>query len=140
MTQDFRNYNELRAHYLAVRKRLGGLGKSAGLVPIRPPEVQKVVSSRVEEAVEVVFKVDHIPNNNFSKLLIKIAQKHSVDPNSLIVPNHKPEVVKIRREVAYFAVKDLKYSASQIGRWLQRDHKTILYDVKCYERDNAQTA
>jgi chromosomal replication initiation ATPase DnaA len=138
--QDFKNYNELRAHYMAVRKRLGGLGKSAGLVPIRPPEVPKIVLAVVEENHEVVFKVDSIPNNNFSKLLIKIAQKHSVDPNSLIVPNHKPEVVKIRREVAYFAVKDLKYSASQVGRWLKRDHKTVLYDIKCYERDNAQTA
>jgi len=141
MTQNFRSYSELRAHYLAVRKRLGGLGRSAGLVPIQSLEEPKITSVQIEKKPEIIFKVDSIPKNNFSKLLIKIAQKHNVEPNSLIYPDRRPQIVKIRREVVYFAIKDLNYSANRVARWLQRDHKSILHDFNCYERDNAtQTA
>ena len=140
MKQDFDNYNELRAHYMAVRKRLGGLGNSPGLVPLRRPEEPKIVPPVVEEAPQIIWEVDGLPKNKFSGLLISVAQKYNISPKTIMQPNRRQNIIRIRREFVYQAVKELGYSASQVGRWLQRDHTTILHDVHCYERDHAPTA
>lgn len=141
MTPETMTYNELKAHYVAVRKRLGGLGKSAGLVPIRRVEVAPVLPPVVEPEVvkkpeppEIIFRVDTIPKNKFNELLIMVAKKHQIDPNKLVSSTRKIGVVRIRREVVWHAVKDLKYSLSQVGRWLRKDHTTIHHDIQMYEK------
>lgn len=139
-TPETMTYNELKAHYVAVRKRLGGLGKSAGLVPIRRVEVAPVLPpvepeiKTPEPEPEIIFRVDTIPKNKFNELLITVARKHQIDPNKLVSSTRKIGVVRIRREVVWHAVKDLKYSLSQVGRWLRKDHTTIHHDIQMYEK------
>jgi hypothetical protein len=139
-------YNEWKAHYLAVRKRLGGLGPSAGLVPIntvRPPEPEPVVQEPVQitarqkpQAPEIVWDVKGMPKNNFFRLLIEVAKKHNVDPNLIVNPNRKKTMVVIRRELVWRAVYEAGYSRARVGRMLRRDHTTILHDLNCWERDH----
>ena len=138
--QDFKNYNELRAHYLAVRQRLGGLGKSPGLVPIADPEKPKIVAPVVERASKSVFDLESIPKNKFRQLLMDVANKYNIDPLIILEPNRRANIIKIRREFVYQAVKELKYSASRVGHWMHRDHKTILHDIQMYEQTNAPVA
>ena len=140
MNTETMTFNELRAHYLAVKKRLGGLGKSAGLVPIeaikkRPIELPvELIEEKIEEPK--TFRVETVPMNNFGKLLIKIARENDVDPNFLVGSSRKAYLVKIRRKVVWQAVHDLKYPANRVAKWLKKDHTTILHDLYCYERDH----
>ena len=139
------SYNELKAHYLAVKKRLGGLGPSAGLVPmnaVRPklpePEPEQIVIEQVEEPETrvITWTVKGMPKNNFFRILIDVARKHNIDPNKIIEPNRRTEMVKIRREVVWRTITEAGYSRAQVGRWLKRDHTTIIHDLHCWERDN----
>ena len=139
-----KSYNEWRAHYLAVRKRLGGLGPSAGLVPIHAVRPQPEPPKRPEpepiklkpEPPKIVWDVKGMPRNNFFHLLIEVAKKHNVDPNAIIQPNRRVEMVNIRREVVYRAVNEFGYSRAHVGRMLKRDHTTIIHDLNCWERDH----
>lgn len=144
--QTNQSYNELKAHYLAVKKRLGGLGPSAGLVPVsavRPPPPAIVndepvqITARVKpQAPEIVWDVKGMPKNNFFRLLIEVAKKHNVDPNAIVNPNRKKSMVVIRREVVWRAVNEFGYSRARVGRMLRRDHTTIIHDLNCWERDH----
>lgn len=139
------SYNELRAHYLAVKKRLGGLGPSAGLVPmhaVRPqppePEIEEVEPIVEPEPTVITWTVDGLPKNNFFRILMDVARKYNIDPNKIIEPNRRIGMVKIRREVVWRAVNEAGYSRSQVGRFLKRDHTTIIHDLYCWERDNVR--
>jgi len=150
MTNSPNTYNELKAHYLAVKKRLGGLGPSAGLVPPsvvhKPIPVKQVVVEAVEEQIDEVsapaikWSVKGMPKNNFWRILMEVAEKHNVDPNLIIEPNRKKAMVAIRREVVWRAVYEAKYSRARVGRMLKRDHTTILHDLNCWERDHGARA
>lgn len=140
MEQDFRNYNELRAHYMAVRKRLGGLGESPGLVPIPLREDIKTVSAPPQKTPTAMWKVNHIPNNNFRELLIRTADKYGIHPQEILNPCRKKNIINIRGEVIYHAMRNLNYSSLRVGNWLNKDHKTILSALKKYERIHAPTA
>lgn len=139
MKQDFANYNELRAHYLAVRKRLGGLGKSPGLVPIHDPEATKIVAPVIKQTPKIIWEVDHIPKNNFYDLLVRTADKYGIHPQQILNPGRKKNIIKIRGEVIYHAMRNLNYSSLRVGNWLNKDHKTILHALKSYERTHAPT-
>lgn len=140
------NYNELCAHYLAVRKRLGGLGKSAGLVPITKTPMLEVKKEEVSETVweveapEQVWTVPDLPRNNFTRLLMQVAKKHNVDPNIIVSHNRNKNIVAVRRELVYGAHKELKYSQLQIARWLKRDHKSINHDIYMWEHKHNVSA
>ena len=150
MTQNTKSYSEWQAHYLAVKKRLGGLGPSAGLVPInsvRPEPPKPVEQEPIEikakpkpQAPEIVWDVKGMPKNNFFRLLIEVAKKHNVDPNLIVNPNRKKAMVVIRRELVWRAVYEANYSRAHVGRMLRRDHTTILHDLHCWERDHAVSA
>lgn len=151
MTENTKSYSEWQAHYLAVKKRLGGLGPSAGLVPmqaVRPapppepvkPEPIKIMAKPKPQAPEIVWDVQGMPKNNFFKLLIEVAKKHNVDPNMIVNPNRKKAMVVIRRELVYRAVYEAGYSRARVGRMLRRDHTTILHDLYCWERDHGARA
>lgn len=134
-------YSELKAHYIAVRKRLGGLGQSAGLVPLTTKPVLQAVQEEPVETVwevqppqpEIKYQVKGLPKNNFFKLLMEVSKKHNIDPNILISHNRTKNIVVVRRELIYSAYKNFNYTQSQIARWLDRDHKTIGHDIFMWE-------
>lgn len=135
-------YEELKAHYVAVRKRLGGLGKSSGLIPMQKQEEIPVEVVRPQEPViEItVWELKGYPRNNFYQFLVEVAKKHNIDPHILVASTRKAPVVWIRREVVYKAHKELNYSQSQIGRWLKKDHTTINHDIQMWEQKHHVSA
>lgn len=149
-TEVNKSYNEWKAHYLAVRKRLGGLGPSAGLAPInvvKPPEpapikldVEHGVAEEAPKGSEIIWDVKGMPKNNFFRLLIEVAKKHNVDPNAIVNPNRRKSMVVIRRELVWRAVNEAGYSRARVGRMLKRDHTTIIHDLNCWERDHGRAA
>ena len=137
MTEEIRTYSELKAHYIAVRKRLGGLGPSAGLVPLAavprpaPPPPKPEVEA---EKPKIIYAKPPIPKGPFFHIMMEVAEKHEVDPNSLIGRNRRQKIVWIRRELIWRAVKEAKYPILWVARYLQKDHTTIIHDLREWER------
>jgi len=134
------NYSELRAHYIAVRQRLGGLGKPAGLVPLQavkliPQQISEPEAVEIKE-LETIWTVKGLPHNNFTRFLMEVAKKHDLDPHMIIANDRRKNIVMARREVIYGAFKNLNYSQSQIARWLKRDHTSISHAVQMWEKQN----
>jgi hypothetical protein len=136
MNTDTLSYNELKAHYIAVRQRLGGLGKPAGLVPIQAVKSLPKQEPEPVQEPEVVWRIDGLPNNNFAKFLRQVAEKHNIDPKILMSNDRRKNIVMIRREVIWGAHKTLNYSQSQIARWLKKDHTSINHAVKMWEKQH----
>ena len=149
MTETNLSYSELKAHYLAVKKRLGGLGPSAGLVPpaailrVDPPkpvEPVQVEPEAEEEKPLVLLSIDGIPKNNFWRILNEVAHKHGIDPNLLLHPKRQQKIVWIRREAIWRACREENYSILRVARWLRRDHTTIIHDLRCWESKHVSGA
>jgi len=127
-------YSELKAHYIAVRKRLGGLGKSAGLVPITvAPVIEPPAPEPEPLPPKSKWEIDSIPNNAFKRYLIFWAWKKDIDPNVLISQNRRKEIAPLRHNFFYDAYRDLDYSQSQIARFMNRDHTTVNNSIKLWE-------
>lgn len=140
-----KTYNEWKAHYFAVKQRLGGVGASAGVVPVAmvAKEVAEIINKTPEQVeedkqkaevqkVETFFKINKIPKNNFYRLLIKVAKEHDIHPDLLISPNRVRKVVEARNQLVFEAHETYKYSYAQIGRWLNKDHTSILHAAARY--------
>jgi len=140
MKQEQWTYSELKAHYVAVRKRLGGLGESAGLVPITAtPAIQPLPEPTPPPKVNC-WEINNIPNNAFKRYLIEWAWKKEIDPNILVSHNRARTIVPLRQEFFHDAMRDLEYSNSQIARFMNRDHTTVLYAIKMWKEKNNASA
>lgn len=150
MTENNKSYSEWKAHYLAVRKRLGGLGPSAGLVPMQAVRPQPVVPETAEmvavvekpkyEPPKIVWDVKGMPKNNFFRLLIETAKKYNIDPNRIMAKDRSQYLVEMRRELIWRAVHECKYSRARVAKMMGRDHTTILHALECWERDHVARA
>ena len=139
MNQEW-TYSELKAHYIAVRKRLGGLGKSAGLVPItETPAIEPLLEPTPPPEVNR-WEVNSIPNNAFKRYLIAWAWKKEIDPNVLISHNRTKKIAPLRHEFIHDAVRDLHYSQNQIAKFMNRDHTTVLHAVRLWKEKSNVSA
>ena len=128
MEREPQTYAELKAKYLAVKRRLGGVVGPTGVVP--PERVSRAVSvaSRGTPVLEV-----RIPNKKFVAMLKEIAEMHGVNPNLIRSPTIRHDVVKVRRELFYRAKNELHLGCSEIGRLMGVTHSTVIHGLKKYE-------
>ena len=91
MDREPQTYDELRARYLAVKKRLGGVSGPTGIVPI-----ERVLPPKDSQPDVPMLKVK-IPNQRFTAMLREVAAMHNMDPNIIRSPTIKQDVVKVRR-------------------------------------------
>ena len=96
-------YDELRAKYLAVKKRLGGVSGPTGVVPIERVKLPQEAKDLTDQPVLQV----RLHNRKFAVMLREIAAMHGIDPNIVRSPTIKSDVVKVRREVFYRAKTEL---------------------------------
>jgi Bacterial dnaA protein helix-turn-helix len=128
MDREPETYDELRARYLAVKKRLGGVSGPTGIVPIER------VSPPPDPAPELPVLNVKIPNQRFMAMLREVAAMHGIDPNIIRSPTIKQDVVKVRRELFYRAKKELNLGYTEIGRLMAVKHSTVIYGIKQYEK------
>lgn len=81
------------------------------------------------------------PSANFPwqplrKLLAEVASKHQVHPSLLASPRRTKYLVVARREFIYRAIAETRNSLSVVGRFIGRDHTTILHHLRSYCRMN----
>lgn len=71
-----------------------------------------------------------VERGSLAQLLEAVSKKHRVTPQHIKGPMRHSEFVQARIEFAKLAYQSGRYSFPQIGRYLERDHTTIMYYVK----------
>jgi len=132
-----KTFNELRAHYVAVKKRLGGVSGPTGVVPFSRVKLPHAVDAQGN--LWPILDVN-IPTNRFTRMLREVAAMHGIDPEIVKSPTRKPNVIKVKQEILYKAKNELKMGVSQIGNMLKVSHSTVIYGVKCHEKRIASGA
>jgi hypothetical protein len=132
-----KTFNELKAHYVAVKKRLGGVSGPTGVVPLSRVKLPHAVDAQGN--LSPILDVN-IPTNRFTRMLREVAAMHGMDPEIVKSPTRKPDVIKVKQEILYKAKNELKMGVSQIGNMLKVSHSTVIYGVKCHEKRIASGA
>jgi hypothetical protein len=120
---------ELRARYAAIRRRLYGVSGPTGVVPpVRLgeplPEVKPPSYSHFRFAAP----------SRFVNLIIQVAKDHNIPPETIVDKTRKAAVVRARQDLFYRAHTDQHMSHSQIGRYMNCDHTTVMHGVKKHEK------
>jgi hypothetical protein len=136
---EHKTYDELRAHYIAVRKRLGGIRTATGVVPparvfreIPPPP--PVVEPKKPVKNETFMLDVKLPRYRFIEMLRNIAAKHGVDPSEVLSSSRKQNLIHVKHEVQYHARYDLGMTFFQIGNLFKNDHSTVIYGIKKHKK------
>jgi len=131
---ELKTLDEMKAHYLAVKKRLGGVSGGTGVVApaavFRVPEPDKEPEKPVDS---FMFDIN-VPRYKFVQMLRDVAHMHGVDPQVVLSPCAKKAIVQVRHEVQYKARNDLGMTLTQIGRIFNRDHTTVLNAVRSHQK------
>ena len=126
MDREPQTYDELRARYLAVKNRLGGVTGPTGVVPIERVTLPQEPKILIDQPVLQV----RLHNRKFTAMLREVAAMHGIDPNIVRSSTIKPDVVKVRREVFYRAKNELNLAYAEIGRLMDVRHSTVIYGIK----------
>jgi hypothetical protein len=136
MGEEPQTFDELRAHYLAVRKRLGGVVGPTGVVPLARV---KLPHKAFGDIPDPLFDVN-IPTNRFTKMLREVAAMHNLNPEIVKSSTRKPNVVRVKQEVLYRAKNELGLGVGQIGNLMHISHSTVIYGVKSHQKRLASSA
>ena len=68
-------------------------------------------------------------NRTFKQIVLDVAEQHGVRPERIKSKQRDKQLVRARQRVMYEAFATKRFSASQIGGWLNRDHSTVLYGI-----------
>jgi len=121
------NYQEQVEHYRQVKARISG-------APLKPkPKAIPIVVQEVEQP-----KIEQKPRfiRNFKERIIhECADEYGVTVEDVLGVARKNQVVLARRKAAWLFWKNTKMSYPQIGRLLNKDHSTIIYAVRTYEKE-----
>lgn len=139
-------YAEQLAHAKAVKNRLWNAQK-------RPQEREVAEEAPVvaekEERASVTLSGDlthkqkklseYASPADMTRIEVaKVLQKHKVALKEIMSPCRGKLIVKARNEVAWHLVNVLGFSLSRAGRYLNRDHSTILHACRQHEAQMAE--
>ena len=102
---------------------------------------QKLSESRIRELEQEVYKLKiqlinpaTPPNANKELLAIlkAVSEVSMVTPGDLVGPERKRSISVVRFCFMYIA-KEYEFTHSVIGRFVNRDHSTVIHGVKNYE-------
>jgi chromosomal replication initiation ATPase DnaA len=68
-------------------------------------------------------------NRTFKQIVTDVAQDHGVTPELIASPKRKKHIIPPRHRVMYEAYATKRYTTTQIGMWLNRDHSTVVYGI-----------
>jgi hypothetical protein len=137
MEREPQTVDELRARYLAVKKRLGGVAGPTGVVPHQRVNLPHPL---VQDTRPPSLLAVRLPCQKFTSMLREVAEMHGLDPEIVKSQTLKQNVVKVRQELFYRAKKELNLGYSQIGHLMHTTHSTVIYGVKRHEKRLAQDA
>lgn len=118
-------FEEQVAHYKAIRMRLCG----------PPPKKAVVIPQKKIEA-----QIEPKPQSSDPRALIiyKCAIEVGVKSIDIFAHSRKPHHIRARKKAMWLLYRELKMSYSAIGRFMNRDHSTIMMAVRSYEKSLAK--
>ena len=129
--------DELRARYLAVKKRLGGVSGPTGVVPLSRVKLPHKYDANDGSAS--VFDVN-IPTNRFTKMLREVAAFHGLNPDIVKSSRKLPDIVRVKQEVIYRAREELGMPVGQISNLMHLSHSTVIYGYRSHKKRIASDA
>jgi len=131
---------ELQAHYKAVKQRLyGNVVTEKGKQGTPPPApAPQLVDPIIKQEGQVVVVGGRIPRAAW--ILVETASRHGFTAQDVRGPRRTSKLVIARHECIYRIRSELGMSLSAIGRFMNRDHATILYACRNYEPAPMQEA
>lgn len=136
---------ELQAHYKAVKQRLYGnvvteKGKQGTPPPapapaLAPAPAPQLVDPIIKQEGQVVVG-GRIPRAAW--ILIETALKHGFMPHDLKGNGRKHKMTIARHECMYRLRHELGLSFPAIGRFLRKDHTTVMHGCLNYEKIQAK--
>ena len=135
------------AHYKAVRGRIA----TAHLVQVQREQQRKEAAAREAARKEALrqAKLQRVDDAiraalaqyaNPKMLIVKeCAAKHGVEVVDIFGHSKKHKILAARWEAIYRIKKTVKISHAALGKWMGgRDHTSIVYVIKQYEKSLAQ--
>jgi len=103
--------------------------------------VQKISESRIRELEKEIYKLKiqlinpaTPPNANRELIAIlkAVSEVSMITPGDITGPERKRSISIVRFCFMYIA-KEYGFTHAAIGRFVNRDHSTVIHGVKCYE-------
>lgn len=129
------NFQEQIEHYKAVKQRIAtGAPKPKQIHIEHTPEEQPQLGELIDRWVanKPSFKDPRL------QIVAQCAQEYGCSIADVFGPRKPANIVMARRKAAYLLVQRKRTSIAEVGRYLRRDHTTILHAVKMYEKALAQ--
>lgn len=76
------------------------------------------------------YQINHVRKGK--EIIELTAKAYKLTPISLINQDRRPSIVHAR-QVAYWLLRQNRFSFPQIGRMMKRDHSTVMHGCKCVE-------
>jgi chromosomal replication initiation ATPase DnaA len=115
------NYQEQMEHYKAVRSRLiNGAPRAA------------IVQEAQAQSIPVAF-AERDPRR---EILRDCANEYGCSVADLMGHSRRSEIVHARRKAMYLIYSRGKMSKAGVGRFMNKDHTTVMHALKKYEAEN----
>jgi len=131
---NFATADELRAHYAAVKARIADAAKRP-LPEVRPLLVVRPAPPKPEPDEEPDLRPPLLagaPLGRARGLLEPVLQRHMLTWRQVISKDRKQAIVSARQECMWVLNK-AGMSLPMIGRFMNRDHTTVLHGVRTHE-------
>lgn len=126
---------ELYQHYLDVRRRLRAAPQNK--TEVAAPKIE--VKPEPEPEPEPVVVPKPKPALSPAQLIIyNVALKHGLTYADIMGRSRKADIVTARHEAMYELRQTGKYTLPQIGRFMHRDHTTILHACRKMKKTLAE--
>lgn len=99
-----------------------------------PAPLPPIVARQFTEAHQLLRAARISPLARWKEILRDVCAKHKIHPEAVTGNSRQAPLVKCRREVYWRLRTELGMSLSQIGNKLNKDHTSVLYGVKEYEK------
>jgi hypothetical protein len=129
------NLEQQIEHYKAIKQRI-----SKGAPKPQPIQIKHTPEEKPRLGELIDRWVANKPSFRDPRLQIvaECAKEYGCTVADIFGPRKPTNIAMARRKAAYLLVQRKRTSIAEVGRYLRRDHTTILHAVKMYEKALAQ--
>ena len=69
-------------------------------------------------------------NSTLGAILDYVCLETNISKNDILSTNHQRSIVEARQVFCYLAKKNTEYSLTDIGRFINRNHATVIYSIR----------
>ena len=137
----FETADELMAHYRALKNRQQSKRFQPAPAPIEVVEDEepaKPVVTLTEEQIEQVVeeRLSYASSRNAARQIVReITDEFAVTWAEIVSPRRNSYIVRARHKMFWRLKNETIWSLPQIGRYVNKDHTTVLHGIRRFELD-----